>query len=219
LPLEDEGEQVGLPFEIGRMSPAEAAGALARLSTGMTLNALGDRDIVIQAIIENEEAKVNTYRQVQKVLRTDAILASNPSTISITRMAQSVERPEQFAGMHFFNPVDRMQLVEVIRGDQTSDETVVTLVALAKRIGKTPIVVRDCSGFLVNRILFPYLNKSLVLLQEGANPRHRQSDDGVRHADGADHAQRSRRPGYVAVRRPGHQHRFRRSRRADAHSR
>jgi 3-hydroxyacyl-CoA dehydrogenase/enoyl-CoA hydratase/3-hydroxybutyryl-CoA epimerase/3-hydroxyacyl-CoA dehydrogenase/enoyl-CoA hydratase/3-hydroxybutyryl-CoA epimerase/enoyl-CoA isomerase len=157
--------------EIGRMSPAEAAGALARLSTGMTLNALGDRDVVIEAIIENEETKVNTYRQVQKVLRPDAILASNTSTISITRMAKSVERPEQFAGMHFFNPVDRMQLVEVIRGDKTSDETVVTLVALAKRIGKTPIVVRDCPGFLVNRILFPYLNESLVLLQEGANPR------------------------------------------------
>lgn len=157
--------------EIGRMSPADAAGALARLSTSMTLNALADRDVVIEAIIENEEAKTSTYRQVQKTLRPDAILASNTSTISITRMAKAVERPESFAGMHFFNPVDRMQLVEVIRGDKTSDETVVTLVALAKRIGKTPIVVRDCPGFLVNRILFPYLNESLVLLQEGANPR------------------------------------------------
>jgi 3-hydroxyacyl-CoA dehydrogenase/enoyl-CoA hydratase/3-hydroxybutyryl-CoA epimerase/3-hydroxyacyl-CoA dehydrogenase/enoyl-CoA hydratase/3-hydroxybutyryl-CoA epimerase/enoyl-CoA isomerase len=86
-------------------------------------------------------------------------------------MAKSVEHAENFAGMHFFNPVDRMQLVEVIRGEKTSDATVVTLVALAKRIGKTPIVVRDCPGFLVNRILFPYLNESLVLLQEGANPR------------------------------------------------
>jgi 3-hydroxyacyl-CoA dehydrogenase/enoyl-CoA hydratase/3-hydroxybutyryl-CoA epimerase/enoyl-CoA isomerase len=157
--------------EIGRMAPAEAAAALARLSTSTTLNALADRDVVIEAIIENEEAKVNTYRQVQKVLRPGAILASNTSTISITRMAQSVEHAENFAGLHFFNPVDRMQLVEVIRGDQTSDETVVTLVALAKRIGKTPIVVRDCPGFLVNRILFPYLNESLVLLQEGASPR------------------------------------------------
>jgi 3-hydroxyacyl-CoA dehydrogenase/enoyl-CoA hydratase/3-hydroxybutyryl-CoA epimerase/3-hydroxyacyl-CoA dehydrogenase/enoyl-CoA hydratase/3-hydroxybutyryl-CoA epimerase/enoyl-CoA isomerase len=86
-------------------------------------------------------------------------------------MAQAVERPENFAGMHFFNPVDRMQLVEVIRGERTSDQTVVTLVALAKRIGKTPIVVRDGPGFLVNRILFPYLNESLVLLEEGASPR------------------------------------------------
>jgi 3-hydroxyacyl-CoA dehydrogenase/enoyl-CoA hydratase/3-hydroxybutyryl-CoA epimerase/enoyl-CoA isomerase len=155
----------------GRMSPDEAAVALTRLSTSMTLNALADRDVVIEAITENEEAKVGVYRQLQKVLQPNALLASNTSAISITRMAQAVERPENFAGMHFFNPVDRMQLVEVIRGDKTSDETVVTLVALAKRIGKTPIVVRDCPGFLVNRILFPYLNESLVLLQEGANPR------------------------------------------------
>src|SRR5262249_10298787 len=114
---------------------------------------------------------VQVYRELQPILRPDAILASNTSTISITRMAQAVNRPGHFAGMHFFNPVDRMQLVEVIRGERTSDETVVTFVALAKRIGKTPIVVRDCPGFLVNRILFPYINESLVLLEEGANPR------------------------------------------------
>jgi len=157
--------------EIGRMTAADAAGALARLSTSMTLSALADRDVVIEAIIENEQAKVDIYRNVQKVLRPGAILASNTSTISITRMAKSVEHPENFAGLHFFNPVDSMQLVEVIRGDKTSDATVATLVALAKRISKTPIVVRDCPGFLVNRILFPYLNESLVLLQEGASPR------------------------------------------------
>jgi 3-hydroxyacyl-CoA dehydrogenase/enoyl-CoA hydratase/3-hydroxybutyryl-CoA epimerase/3-hydroxyacyl-CoA dehydrogenase/enoyl-CoA hydratase/3-hydroxybutyryl-CoA epimerase/enoyl-CoA isomerase len=86
-------------------------------------------------------------------------------------MAKAVQRPESFAGLHFFNPVDRMQLVEVIRGERTSDTTVATLVALTKRIGKTPIVCKDCPGFLVNRILFPYINESLVLLEEGANPR------------------------------------------------
>jgi 3-hydroxyacyl-CoA dehydrogenase/enoyl-CoA hydratase/3-hydroxybutyryl-CoA epimerase/3-hydroxyacyl-CoA dehydrogenase/enoyl-CoA hydratase/3-hydroxybutyryl-CoA epimerase/enoyl-CoA isomerase len=157
--------------EIGRMTPAEAAAALARLSSALTLGALADRDVVIEAIVENEEAKVRLYGEVQKVLPTNAILASNTSTISITRMARSVARPEDFAGLHFFNPVDRMQLVEVIRGERTGDATVVTLVALARRIGKTPIVVRDCPGFLVNRILFPYLNEALVLLQEGAAPR------------------------------------------------
>src|SRR5207237_110029 len=119
----------------------------------------------------NEEVKKETYRNLMKVLPPDAILASNTSTISITRMAQAVGRPENFAGMHFFNPVDRMQLVEVIRGAETSDATVATLVALAKRIGKSPIVVRDCPGFLVNRILFPYINESLALLEEGADPR------------------------------------------------
>ncbi len=157
--------------EIGRMTPAEMTAALARLSTSSTLHALGDRDVVVEAIIENENDKVALYGSLEKILRPGAILASNTSTISITRMAKELERPEDFAGMHFFNPVDRMQLVEVIRGEKTDDETVVTLVALAKRIGKTPIVVRDCPGFLVNRILFPYLNESLVLLQEGAAPR------------------------------------------------
>src|SRR5207249_1088994 len=132
---------------------------------------VADADVCIEATIEHEAATLALYRQLEPLLRPDAILASNTSTISITRMAQSVKHPEQFAGMHFFNPVDRMQLVEVIRGERTSDETVVTLVALAKRIGKTPIVVRDCPGFLVNRILFPYLNESLVLLEEGARPR------------------------------------------------
>ncbi|MFN4257999.1 MAG: 3-hydroxyacyl-CoA dehydrogenase NAD-binding domain-containing protein [Gemmataceae bacterium] len=154
-----------------RMSLPELIAALGRLNTTLLLPPLADRDVVIEAIIENEEAKVGLYRQLQPLLRPDVILASNTSTISITRMAQAVAKPENFAGMHFFNPVDRMPLVEVIRGDKTSDETVATLVALAKRIGKTPIVVRDCPGFLVNRILFPYINESLVLLEEGANPR------------------------------------------------
>jgi 3-hydroxyacyl-CoA dehydrogenase/enoyl-CoA hydratase/3-hydroxybutyryl-CoA epimerase/enoyl-CoA isomerase len=157
--------------EIGRLAPADMVAALGRLSTTASTAAMGDRDVVIEAIIEKEETKVETYKQLQSILPKDAILASNTSTISITRMAKAVAKPEHFAGMHFFNPVDRMQLVEVIRGERTSDATVVTLVALAKRIGKTPIVVRDCPGFLVNRILFPYLNESLVLLEEGALPR------------------------------------------------
>jgi 3-hydroxyacyl-CoA dehydrogenase/enoyl-CoA hydratase/3-hydroxybutyryl-CoA epimerase/enoyl-CoA isomerase len=158
-------------IEIGRMTPADLVAALGRLSTTTTLQAMADRDVVIEAIIEKEENKVQVYRELQPILPPDAIVASNTSTISITRMAKAVARPENFAGMHFFNPVDRMQLVEVIRGESTSDMTVATLVALAKRIGKTPIVVRDCPGFLVNRILFPYLNESLVLLEEGAHPR------------------------------------------------
>jgi 3-hydroxyacyl-CoA dehydrogenase/enoyl-CoA hydratase/3-hydroxybutyryl-CoA epimerase/3-hydroxyacyl-CoA dehydrogenase/enoyl-CoA hydratase/3-hydroxybutyryl-CoA epimerase/enoyl-CoA isomerase len=158
-------------IEIGRMRPSEIHKALALLGTTQNLSPMADRDVVIEAVVENEEVKKATYRELMKVLPDSALLASNTSTISITRMAQVVKNPENFAGMHFFNPVDRMQLVEVIRGAQTSDTTVVTLVALAKRIGKSPIVVRDCPGFLVNRILFPYINESLVLLEEGADPR------------------------------------------------
>jgi 3-hydroxyacyl-CoA dehydrogenase/enoyl-CoA hydratase/3-hydroxybutyryl-CoA epimerase/3-hydroxyacyl-CoA dehydrogenase/enoyl-CoA hydratase/3-hydroxybutyryl-CoA epimerase/enoyl-CoA isomerase len=157
--------------QIGRMTAEEAAGSLALLSTSMTPQALADRDVVIEAIVENESAKTKLYGEIEKLLPPGAILASNTSTISITRMAKSVSAPERFAGLHFFNPVDRMQLVEVIRGEKTEDNTVATLVALSRRIGKTPIVVRDCPGFLVNRILFPYINEAMLMLEEGVPPR------------------------------------------------
>lgn len=156
---------------IGRLTQAELLKALTLLGTTGSVAALADRDVVVEAVIENEDAKVQLYRQLQSILPAEAILASNTSTISITRMAQAVQRPENFAGMHFFNPVDRMQLVEVIRGEKTSDTTTATLVALAKQIGKTPIVVKDCPGFLVNRILFPYMNEAMALLEEGVEPR------------------------------------------------
>jgi 3-hydroxyacyl-CoA dehydrogenase / enoyl-CoA hydratase / 3-hydroxybutyryl-CoA epimerase / enoyl-CoA isomerase len=157
--------------EIGRMKPEEVLAALAKLNTTTNLKLMADRDVVIEAVVENEGLKTQTYLELQSILPDAAILASNTSTISITRMAAAWKKPENFAGMHFFNPVDRMQLVEVIRGEKTSDVTTVTLVALARKIGKTPIVVRDCPGFLVNRILFPYINESLALLEEGADPR------------------------------------------------
>jgi 3-hydroxyacyl-CoA dehydrogenase/enoyl-CoA hydratase/3-hydroxybutyryl-CoA epimerase/3-hydroxyacyl-CoA dehydrogenase/enoyl-CoA hydratase/3-hydroxybutyryl-CoA epimerase/enoyl-CoA isomerase len=142
---------------------------LAHLSTATSQAALGDCDVVVEAITENEKLKTGMYRLLGKVIRPDAILASNTSTISITRMAAAAPDPARFVGMHFFYPVDRMELVEVIRGERTSDETVATIVALAKAIRKTPIVVRDCPGFLVNRVLFPYMNEALVLLTEGAS--------------------------------------------------
>jgi 3-hydroxyacyl-CoA dehydrogenase/enoyl-CoA hydratase/3-hydroxybutyryl-CoA epimerase/enoyl-CoA isomerase len=158
-------------IEIGRATQADLVSVLALLNSTTSLSQLADREVVIEAVVENEEVKSQLYRDLQNIIPTDAILASNTSTISITRMARAVGKPENFAGLHFFNPVDRMQLVEVIRGEKTSDATVVTLVALAKRVGKTPIVVKDCPGFLVNRILFPYLNEAMVLLEEGADPR------------------------------------------------
>jgi 3-hydroxyacyl-CoA dehydrogenase/enoyl-CoA hydratase/3-hydroxybutyryl-CoA epimerase/3-hydroxyacyl-CoA dehydrogenase/enoyl-CoA hydratase/3-hydroxybutyryl-CoA epimerase/enoyl-CoA isomerase len=157
--------------EIGRMKPEEVVQSLSRLTPTTSHALVSECDVVIEAVIEKEDAKTALYRDIASKLKPGAILASNTSTISITRMAAAAPAPERFAGMHFFNPVDRMQLVEVIRGDKTNDETVVTLVALAKRLGKSPIVIRDCPGFLVNRILFPYLNEALALLEEGASPR------------------------------------------------
>lgn len=158
-------------FDIGRMTSADMLKCLAKLTTSTSLALLTDRDVVIEAIIEDEPTKFNLFQELRDIVRPGTIIASNTSTISITRLARAVAEPENFAGLHFFNPVDRMQLVEVIRGEKTSDQTVATLVGLARKIGKTPIVVRDCPGFLVNRILFPYLNESLALLEEGADPR------------------------------------------------
>jgi 3-hydroxyacyl-CoA dehydrogenase/enoyl-CoA hydratase/3-hydroxybutyryl-CoA epimerase/3-hydroxyacyl-CoA dehydrogenase/enoyl-CoA hydratase/3-hydroxybutyryl-CoA epimerase/enoyl-CoA isomerase len=155
-------------IEIGRAKPADMVELLSRLNTSTSVRAFDGCDVVIEAVTENESLKKQTYGQLAPSLRDDAILASNTSTISITRLAQAAPHPERFAGMHFFYPVDRMQLVEVIRGEKTSDETVVTLVELARRLRKTPIVCRDCPGFLVNRILLPYMNESIVLLLEGA---------------------------------------------------
>jgi 3-hydroxyacyl-CoA dehydrogenase/enoyl-CoA hydratase/3-hydroxybutyryl-CoA epimerase/3-hydroxyacyl-CoA dehydrogenase/enoyl-CoA hydratase/3-hydroxybutyryl-CoA epimerase/enoyl-CoA isomerase len=157
--------------DAGRMKPEEMLAAMSRLTPTTALTPLIDRDLIVEAIVENEESKVRLFQDLEKFISRGTLLASNTSTISITRMARSLSLPGRFAGMHFFNPVDRMPLVEVIRGEKTADATVATLVALARKLGKTPIVVRDCPGFLVNRILFPYLNESLVLLEEGGSPR------------------------------------------------
>jgi len=126
-------------------------------------------DLVIEAIIEKEEPKKELYARLEPLLRPEAILASNTSTIPITKLAAGLKRPERFCGIHFFNPVRRMKLVEVIRGAKTSDETIATAVAFAKRIGKSPIVVGDGPGFLVNRLLFPYMNEAIELLCDGAS--------------------------------------------------
>jgi 3-hydroxyacyl-CoA dehydrogenase/enoyl-CoA hydratase/3-hydroxybutyryl-CoA epimerase/3-hydroxyacyl-CoA dehydrogenase/enoyl-CoA hydratase/3-hydroxybutyryl-CoA epimerase/enoyl-CoA isomerase len=137
------------------------------LKTSTSYQVLNDCDVVIEAVTENEEVKTSTYRTLAGILRGDAFLASNTSTIPISRMAGSTARPEHFAGMHFFHPAHRMELVEVVRGEQTSTEALTVFVELARRLGKTPIVVRDCPGFLVTRVLFPYLSQSIDLLCEG----------------------------------------------------
>jgi len=126
-------------------------------------------NLVVEAIVENAEAKRQLYARLEPQLGPKAILTSNTSTIPISKLAEGLARPEQFCGLHFFNPVRRMKLVEVIRGKLTSDETIATTVAYAKRLGKLPIVINDGPGFLVNRLLFPYMNESIQLLCEGAS--------------------------------------------------
>ena len=124
-------------------------------------------DLIIEAVVENPQVKKQLFARIEPLLRPDAILATNTSTIPIARLAEGLKRPERFVGIHFFNPVRKMPLVEVIRGPQTSDETVATAVAFAKAVGKSPIVVYDGPGFLVNRALFPYLTEALELIMDG----------------------------------------------------
>ncbi|HET6880456.1 MAG TPA: 3-hydroxyacyl-CoA dehydrogenase NAD-binding domain-containing protein, partial [Pirellulales bacterium] len=124
-------------------------------------------DLIIEAVVENPKVKGDLYQRIEPLLPEHAVLASNTSAISIGRLAEKLKRPERFCGIHFFNPVRKMPLVEVIRGPKTSDETVATAVAFAKAIGKSPIVVNDGPGFLVNRLLLPYMNEALELILDG----------------------------------------------------
>jgi 3-hydroxyacyl-CoA dehydrogenase/enoyl-CoA hydratase/3-hydroxybutyryl-CoA epimerase/3-hydroxyacyl-CoA dehydrogenase/enoyl-CoA hydratase/3-hydroxybutyryl-CoA epimerase/enoyl-CoA isomerase len=130
---------------------------------------LSHSDLIVEAIIEKPEAKQHLFARLEPLLKDDTILCSNTSTIPITQLAAGLEHPERFCGLHFFNPVRQMPLVEVIRGKQTSDATVVTAAAYARTLGKSPIVMNDGPGFLVNRLLLPYMNEAALLLGEGAS--------------------------------------------------
>jgi len=148
----------------------ERAVALAPLVNGTLSDAeLCQADIVIEAIVENRDAKQQLFARLEARLDDDAILCSNTSTIPITQLGAGLVHPERFCGVHFFNPVRQMPLVEIIRGRQTNDTTVATAVAYAKALGKSPIVMNDGPGFLVNRLLLPYMNEAALLLCEGAS--------------------------------------------------
>ncbi len=166
--LKAASEVVMSRIKIGRATPEDMARMLALLNTSTSHQAFADSRRRHRGRLRGREGQDRAVQASSPASsRTTRSWLSNTSTISITRMAESAPHPERFVGMHFFSPVDRMQLVEVIRGARTSDETVATVVALAKKIKKTPIVVNDCPGFLVNRVLFPYMNEALALLEEG----------------------------------------------------
>jgi 3-hydroxyacyl-CoA dehydrogenase/enoyl-CoA hydratase/3-hydroxybutyryl-CoA epimerase/enoyl-CoA isomerase len=145
------------------------AATLTQILPTLSYDALRDADIVIEAVVEREDVKRLVYGELQAMVREDAVIASNTSTISINRLAESIQNPERFCGMHFFNPVHRMPLVEVIRGKDSSEETIATTVAYASAMGKSPVVVNDCPGFLVNRVLFPYFAGFNGLLKDGVD--------------------------------------------------
>ncbi|HEX6792991.1 MAG TPA: 3-hydroxybutyryl-CoA dehydrogenase [Casimicrobiaceae bacterium] len=141
--------------------------ALARVRGTTVYDDLAQADLIVEAATENLELKLRILRDVDALARDGAILASNTSSISITALAAVLRKPERFIGMHFFNPVPMMALVELIRGLQTSDETLQTAHAFAQRVGKAPIVVKNSPGFVVNRILCPMINEAIFALAEG----------------------------------------------------
>jgi len=153
--------------EKGKLDQEASQAALTSIETTTELGDLADCDLVIEAIFENFDAKSAAFEELDALLGPDAILASNTSSIDITRLAAVTERPDKFIGMHFFNPVPLMSLVEIIRGLATSDETYDTIRALAEKLGKTPVQVRDYPGFVSNRVLMPMINEAIFALYEG----------------------------------------------------
>ncbi len=150
-----------------KMSEADKAAALARIRPATDLSAVKGCDLVIEAATENLDLKLKIFRQLDELAAPGAVIASNTSSISITRLAAATRRPDKVIGMHFFNPVPVMALVELIRGLQTSDETYGAVEAAAKKVGKTPVQVRNSPGFVVNRMLCPMINEAIFALAEG----------------------------------------------------
>lgn len=153
--------------EQGRMTVLEMAKVLNSIRPTLAYGDFAGVDLLVEAVVENPAVKRAVLAEVEQQVGEEAILTSNTSTISIDHLAEVLERPANFCGMHFFNPVHRMPLVEVIRGRQSSEQTIATVVAWARRMGKTPVVVNDCPGFLVNRVLFPYFAGFTRLLAMG----------------------------------------------------
>lgn len=155
----------------GRLDVNKMVSVLSNISPTLEFDGFEEADIIVEAIVENTGIKQKVLAELEGLVSEDTIIASNTSTISIDELATALSRPENFCGMHFFNPVPVMPLVEVIKGEKTSEATVATTVAYAKKMGKTPIVVNNCPGFLVNRILFPYFGAFSRLIHDGADFR------------------------------------------------
>lgn len=151
----------------GKLNALGMADTLSRIQPTLNQADIANANYVVEAVTENEKVKIAVLQETENTLKPDAFLTSNTSTISIDLLAKNLKRPEKFCGMHFFNPVPKMPLVEIIRGSKTSPETIATAVQYSLTMGKTPIVVNDCPGFLVNRILFAYFAGYNMLLQEG----------------------------------------------------
>jgi 3-hydroxybutyryl-CoA dehydrogenase len=151
----------------GKLTEDERTAALARIAAAESYDAMADADLVIEAAVENEKVKREILAGLSKAVKPETMLATNTSSISITRLAAATDRPEKFIGIHFMNPVPRMELVELIRGIATSDETFDASVGFVEKLGKTPTLAEDFPAFIVNRILLPMINEAIYALHEG----------------------------------------------------
>jgi 3-hydroxybutyryl-CoA dehydrogenase len=165
--IEGISANLGRMVSKGKATSDEATGALERIKGSAVLTELVECDLVIEAATENAQVKEELLRKLDAIVQPGAIIATNTSSVSVTRLGATLADPSRFIGMHFFNPVPVMALVEVIRGLQTSDATFDATIALAKRIGKSTICVKNSPGFVVNRILIPMINEAVFVLQEG----------------------------------------------------
>ncbi|MBM4290596.1 MAG: fatty acid oxidation complex subunit alpha FadB [Deltaproteobacteria bacterium] len=169
LGLSEANKLLAKQVERGKVTSADMGATLGRIRPTLSYGDFGAVDVVVEAVVENEKVKKLVLAEVERAAPAGAIIASNTSSISITRLAEALARPENFCGMHFFNPVHMMPLVEVIRGAQSSPEAIATTVDYATKMGKTAIVVGDCPGFFVNRVLFPYFAGFQLLVREGVD--------------------------------------------------
>ncbi len=169
LGMTEASKLLNKQLERGKIDGFKLSKILASITPSLHYAGIEQADVVVEAVVENPKVKAAVLAEVETYVAEGAVLASNTSTIPINLLAKSVKHPENFCGMHFFNPVHRMPLVEIIRGEHTSDETIDKVVAYAAQMGKSPIVVNDCPGFFVNRVLFPYFGGFSLLLRDGAD--------------------------------------------------
>ncbi|MDE3156406.1 MAG: 3-hydroxybutyryl-CoA dehydrogenase [Acidobacteriota bacterium] len=160
-------KSLGKFVEKGKMTAEDRDATMARLLTGTTLETFADTDYVVEAIFENEAAKRSIFQTLDTVTRPDVILTSNTSSISITTLGAATKRPDKVLGMHFMNPVPLMTLVELIRGQATSDASMQVAFALCRQLGKTPVEAADYPGFIANRVLMPMINEAIYAVMEG----------------------------------------------------
>ena len=205
LGMTEAGKLLAKQVERGKSTPEKMSQTLGRIRPTLTYGDFGTVDIIIEAVVENPKVKKSVFAEVEPLVREDTIIASNTSTISISYLAEGLQRPQNFVGMHFFNPVHMMPLVEVIRGTAVVGRSGGHHGQACGRMGKTPIVVNDCPGFFVNRVLFPYFDGfQRPDARRRGFPGHRQGHGKVRLADGAGLPDGRRGHGHWRARRGRH---------------